>query len=73
MDTFVIDHNIPLPGPRQSTTLRFPFALLEVGDSFFVPGDKNAVSPAAFQYAKRHGKKFTVRKVEGGHRVWRLS
>jgi hypothetical protein len=73
MEAFVIDHNVPIPPARKGPEVKFPFALLGIGDSFFVPGERNNVSNAAHQYAKRHGVKFTVRKQGDGIRVWRVA
>lgn len=75
MDAFVIDNNIPVPPLPTRASSKFPLALLEVGDSFLhaVENDRNRLASAAHQYGVRHGKKFTVRRVEGGFRVWRIA
>jgi|SanBayMetagenome_1026888.scaffolds.fasta_scaffold54499_2 hypothetical protein len=71
-----IDKNIPLPklerkvpSPRQS---KYPFADMEVNDSFEVAG-KTAKQFAGTVYSasKKLGKKFTMRSTEAGVRVWR--
>ena len=55
----------------------YPFHEMEVGDSFFINDYRKAESAriAAFQFCKRNAKgwKFTMRKMEGGWRVIRLS
>ena len=55
----------------------YPFHEMEFGDSFFINDYRKAESAriAAFQFCKRNAKewKFTVRKMEGGWRVIRLS
>jgi hypothetical protein len=48
---------------------------MAVGDSFLLAdaeSAKNARS-AAWMFSKRHGTKFSCRKVEGGWRVWRVA
>ena len=70
-----IDKNIPVPlysgrgGPA-----KYPWRQMDVGDSFFVANIKaNTVSAAARLVGKRMGASFTVRKVDGGVRAWRIS
>jgi hypothetical protein len=84
--TIQIDKGIPIP-PRNRLTpaSTADFEALEVGDSFAVPvPDKFAHKPtiwagtnrlrtAVYHYAKRTGKKFTVRGLPGEIRVWRVS
>lgn len=65
-----IDKNIPAPTARG----KYNFSSLCVGDSIFFEGlghDSNPVA-AAKRFARRNGKKITVRKVQGGIRVWRI-
>jgi hypothetical protein len=62
--------NVPMPRPL----LRYPFDLLEIGDSLWVRGDEGrAMFSAARQYAARHPPwRCTGRKQERGWRVWRI-
>lgn len=63
-----VEKNVPLPQ-------RFPFAGMEVGDSFAIPAGVNrtTVSVAAMRYAKKHGGKFTVRLMpDRSLRCWRV-
>ena len=56
----------------------YPFATMEVGDSFFVPQvdgkpkTDGSIRSAARQAAKKLGFKFTVRRADGGFRCWRV-
>jgi hypothetical protein len=62
-----IDKNVPIPA-------RFPFADMQAGDSFAVPPEitRYAVSVAAHRYGKKHGLKFTVRRMaDKTLRCWR--
>ena len=73
---FPIEKGIPAPVPRAKPA-RYPFAELQVEDSFFVPAADIRTIPrvraAACMYAKHHGLKF-VTSVEGaGIRVWRIA
>lgn len=96
---FVIETGIPLPSSRagRTTGSKYPFDQMEVGTSFFVPGDSkalvksigSAVSAANRRYSVGTGeykitkagaskeirsqeRKYTVRTVEGGVRVFRV-
>jgi hypothetical protein len=68
-----IEKGIPLPNTRAHQ--RWPFREMEVGDSFSVPlGDNRRVRNAACAFERANpGVKFTVRKLDGEHRVWRIS
>jgi hypothetical protein len=53
--------------------VKYPFLLLNVGQSFFVPlGDRKTISVCASRVGTRLQRQFTVRQVEGGVRAWRL-
>lgn len=63
-----IEKNVPLPQ-------RYPFAQMEIGDSFAVPENvsRTAVSIAAHRHGKEHGTKFTVRMMpDRSFRCWRI-
>jgi len=62
-----VESNIPMPS-------KFPFAGMEVGDSFLVPEGvlRATVTVAALRYGRKNGMKFTVRKVPEGFRCWRV-
>jgi hypothetical protein len=53
---------------------KYPFAHMEVGDSFFLAGVKaRALSNASQWHAKRLGRQFRAKTCEGGARVWRTA
>jgi len=72
---FKIENNIPQPEPHLGTKAKYPFTTMEVGQSVFIDGGKHDSNPAiaAKMYAKRSGKKFTIRKIDNGVRVWRVA
>lgn len=49
---------------------KYPFAEMDVGDSFAGP---KLVRPAAFAYAKEHHVTFKTRTEGDGVRVWRIA
>lgn len=68
-----VESTVPLPDDRPR--LKYPFDDMQVGDSFLITEAgmvKNARS-AAWMYSRRHGMKFSCRKVDGGWRVWRTA
>lgn len=65
----MLEKNIPLPGPS-----KYPFATMEVGDSFAVKGDEAFKARAsAYQYGRRFNQKYSVRKNGVGYRIWRTA
>ena len=73
-----IEKGVPAPSLAHGNQ-KFPFPLLEVGDSFFV-GTSNRTAraerirlyDAARAWSQRHEGKMLVRRVDGGVRVWRV-
>ena len=66
---FIIEKGIPFPA-RGS---KYPFADMEVGDSFLAPDTKIAsVYNAAHAYAHKHKVSLRVRATPEGVRVWRI-
>lgn len=74
---YAIDTDVPIPGRpgRQSIAAAFPWAKLEVGHSFVVPGAKSYKTGNFWcKWAMKQWptKRFVYRKVEGGVRIWRV-
>ena len=74
MSTYEIEAGVPLPAPQA----KYPFAIMDVEDSFFVPYDgvpENVVIKrlrGACNWAQnKYERKFIVRRVDEGVRVWR--
>jgi hypothetical protein len=75
MSTFKIEKTVPIPKTSGKGGGIYPFATMEVGDSFLIPdGSKNinSVRSAVTQAARRNGRKFTTRLTDSGLRVWRI-
>ena len=72
-----VESGIPVPARTSRQGGRpciYPFAGLEVGDSFFVPGKTvKTLSQTASKAAKRLKIQLITRTVEGGVRVWRTA
>lgn len=74
--TVKIDKDIP-PPPEKKRVYKYPFAQMEVGDSFrWNVEERRKVATAAQDHTRRTGWRFTVRKqFEDGIeviRVWRV-
>ena len=68
MSHLPIDKGIPMPK-------RYPFAEMDVGDSFAVPATihRTTVAIAALRYSRKHGVKFVVRLTpDRTLRCWRV-
>lgn len=76
-----IEKGVKIPALlRQRGPIRFPFADMEVGNSFLVPATPDVIKKAmhrVYQQSVRFRKEFgseyefTMRKVDGGVRCWR--
>ena len=76
MSEFVIENDVTQPPVRVGRKLKYPYADMLVGQSFFVSNDASNVlalrSSVSYFCLKHTGYRFSVRKVDGGHRVWRI-
>lgn len=74
--TYKVEKGIPIP-PKK-TFSKYPFAILEIGDSFLVPFKGNHSNPGLLanrvgaNCRRFVGKKFCYRIIEDGVRVWRI-
>ena len=68
---FPIEKDVPM---YRAKSEKYPWRSMELGDSFFIP-DKTSkhLGSAALAAGKRHGRKFSVRTVDGGVRIWRVT
>jgi hypothetical protein len=69
---FTIAKNVPLP---INTRALYPFRDMKVGDSFYIPGNKQYMSAvsASFNFAKSNAPyKFSSRQEGDGGRIWRV-
>lgn len=69
----IIETGVEIPEAGLVGKEKYPFGRMEVGQSIFLDG-MNSMSSAcvsARQIAKRQGKKFVTRKMDGGVRIWR--
>lgn len=83
LQPIIVESGVPMPKRKWRTppNARYPWASMEVGDSFLVPRpsgvDHNRfsskVSNAANEARKRTGRVFRCRSMTTGVRVWRVA
>lgn len=73
MAKYRIEKDIPIASRKNKFSI-YPFAEMEVNDSFFVPNIRQqTLSSAAYYFSKKHPpKKFATRQENNGSRVWRI-
>jgi hypothetical protein len=71
---YVIEKGVPVRGIPQRAHMKYPFADMEVGDSFEVTdGNFASVRDCARKFGERHGMVFSSRQTAAGLRVWRIA
>ena len=77
---FKIEKGVPMPlgaGSGPGFPRKYPFAEMEVGDSFFAPGITSRNIAGCFSHASKSGRKFCLRTLTEngvtGVRVWRIA
>ena len=81
---FALDKNVPIPDDGKSARRIYPFPVMEVGDSFFIPAMPdgewnrfyNRVAGAVFVANKKNSpKNFIFRRManHSGIRIWRTA
>lgn len=74
----VIEKGIPAPAGHRGTPPKFPFAIMEIGDSFIHPGPTHIAACAASYWGRKLKRKHTCASVYPGNpgkgptRVWRI-
>ena len=74
--SYQIEKGVPIPAMKRATNgeSKYPFAQMDVGDSFFVHGKSiHTLNSQAHKYGTRLSRKFTARAIDGGTRVWRIA
>ena len=73
---YKIEKKIPLEN-KATRKSPFPFAAMEIGDSFFVPtkdySRRKVSNDVFYQNSTRSGKRYVTRTEDSGVRVWRVS
>lgn len=69
---YQVEKKIPIPVKRGGNEPKYPLRTMNVGESVFIGDSPYKAVAQAVQYCQRKTKRrFTVRSVDGGVRVWR--
>jgi hypothetical protein len=72
-DAYVIERGVEIP-PKGNTATKFPFLLMEPGDSVWIAGMGHIEVSSSLSHARRKtGGTFTGRATAAGIRIWRTS
>ena len=74
--TFKIEKDVPMPTRTRNGGSKYPFAEMQVNDSFFVEAIGQASERRMYSAIQSYRRRFpevkmSLRKVDGGLRVWR--
>ena len=69
---YEVEKGVPQPTPRDMF-LKYPWKVMDVGDSFFVPDSEISSRQNFHSCAKNRGIKISTRRVDDGIRVWRIA
>lgn len=86
-EMYPVERGVPIPAPFKRVVRvgmqKYPWAEMEVGDSFFVPHTpeepgtwvQNRVNASAVHWLKRYARshRFTTRQLANGVRCWRTA
>lgn len=73
-EPFKVDKGIPIPSTGRNAAL-YPWDAMEVGDSFLIPTERRPKSFSTMLSKindRKQPKRFAMRTVQGGLRVWRV-
>jgi len=70
---FEIEQGTPIPDAKGGHPEKYPWSKMNIGDSFFIAADKKRINPLVPPKLRGAGFKISIRKVEGGLRVWRVA
>lgn len=74
MSDIKIEKQIPIPfGAGNKNRTLFPWEKMEIGDSIFIEGRTTRSLSSAHKWGKKDNRRFCLRTVEGGIRIWRIA
>ena len=68
---YEIEDNVPVPPKTVIRQSKYPFGAMAVNQSVLIPEKGYSAVIGVLRKHKAEGKKFTIREVAGGFRVWR--
>jgi hypothetical protein len=73
-----VDKGIPIPEvksqprSRKPRATKYPWHLMEVGDSFLIENTKASIYSQVSEASKRNGRRYITKLTTKGIRVWRI-
>ena len=68
---YQIENNVPVPVKRYARKSKYPFGDMGANQSVLISGKSYSAIIGVLRKYKAEGKKFVIRKAEGGLRIWR--
>lgn len=69
LSEYKIEENVPVP--KRARRSKYPFATMQPHQSVVVPDKSYAAMIGVLRKHKLDGKKFVIRAIPGGMRIWR--
>jgi hypothetical protein len=69
---YKVDDDVALPVKRSYRVSKYPFGDMLPNQSVEIAGKTYAAIIGSLRKHKLEGKKFTIRRSDAGHRVWRV-
>ena len=69
---YEVDTGVPVPPKKYNRKSKYPFATMQPNQSVMIPNKTYAAIMGLLRKHKLSGKKYVVRKSDGGMRVWRI-
>lgn len=69
-----IESGVPIIRPhRNGVSELYPWKAMEIGDSIFCKNrTQNEMRSTVWHAGRRHGRKFSIREMRDGVRIWRI-
>ncbi len=69
---YKVDSNIPIPPKRYTRPSKYPFGTMSVNASVFMADKTYQAIMGLLRLHKAKGKRFVVRSMDKGYRIWRV-
>jgi hypothetical protein len=69
---YEVEDNVPVPPKKVSRKSKYPFGSMAINQSVLIPEKGYSAVIGVLRKHKAEGKKFIIRQVTEGFRVWRI-
>jgi hypothetical protein len=70
--SYEVETDVPVPPKKYNRKSKYPFSTMQANQSVMIPNKTYAAIMGLLRKHKLSGKKYVVRKSDGGMRVWRI-